>query len=311
MTPQSKVCNLAYHGKTERLTELPELDEDITTLHLQGNQLTTITNLPPNLRVLLCHVNTLVHLEIPMNLVELNCENNRLMVLPKLPKTLKHLTCNGNDLTYLPELPEGLLTLLCSRNKLTHLPSLPDSIDTIYCEDNQLVKLPTLPMRLNLLHCSHNKLTCLPKLPDSLQTLYCMNNKLNTLTLSPKLMFIGFSNNRLKTLPDLDSIHNIHLSGNPIYDILNNTRKLGAQHTPVMMRDVKHNIKIINRFRHLYYSLKYKKQFRMWFWVKVMEPKLIAANHPQLLLAQLQDENMDMETFQNTLDTFGQRQIQV
>jgi hypothetical protein len=33
-------------------------------------------------------------------------------------------------------------------------------------------------------------------------------------------------------------------------------------------------IKILNKFRELYYSLKFKKQFRDLLWVKIREPKI-------------------------------------
>ena len=33
-------------------------------------------------------------------------------------------------------------------------------------------------------------------------------------------------------------------------------------------------LKIFNKFRYLYYCLKFKKQFRNWLWVKIREPKI-------------------------------------
>jgi Leucine-rich repeat (LRR) protein len=46
----------------------------------------------------------------------LNCSNNQLTSLPELPFNLKILECNNNQLTSLPELPSTLEYLNCENN---------------------------------------------------------------------------------------------------------------------------------------------------------------------------------------------------
>ena len=52
---------------------------------------------------------------------------------------------------------------------------------------------------------------------------------------------------------------------------------------------VRKNIDIINNFRHLYYCIKYKAQFRKHLWEKVREPKIIKRYHPSYLIECLVD----------------------
>ena len=59
------------------------------------------------------------------------------------------------------------------------------------------------------------------------------------------------------------------------------------------MNTIKQNIKILNRFRFLYYSLKFKNKFRHWLWQKVREPKIQKQYHPSRLLELLKDKDID------------------
>jgi Leucine-rich repeat (LRR) protein len=71
-------------------------------------------------------------------LVELYCEGNQLTSLPQLPSTLVKLYCYGNQLTELPQLPSTLECLDCYGNQLTELPQLPSTLVKLYCGGNQL-----------------------------------------------------------------------------------------------------------------------------------------------------------------------------
>ena len=65
---------------------------------------------------------------------------------------------------------------------------------------------------------------------------------------------------------------------------------------------IKQNLKILNKFRFLYYSLKFKNKFRYWLWKKVREPKIQKQFHPSRLLELLKDHDIndvDEETFTN------------
>ena len=98
--------------------------------------------------------------------------------LPDLPPNLKVLYCHHNNLTSLPPLPDGLEVLWCRDNQITSLPPLPATLIDLDCSDNQITSLPPLPKKLQQLNCSFNQLTTLPFLPYHLQVRITNNNKL-------------------------------------------------------------------------------------------------------------------------------------
>ena len=207
------------------------------------------------------------------NLKEFYCSDNKLKSLPTLPQSLEVLYCSKNKLKSLPTLPQNLKKLYCSANKLTSLPTtLPQGLETLYCSDNQLTSLPDLTRLKNLkeLYCYKNQLTSLPTLLQTLETLYCFDNQLTYLpTLPEKIVFICWNN--------------------PIWDILNNDNS--------SLIKVKQNIKIVNNFRHLNYSLQFKKKFIKWLW-KSREKQIMEKYHPKYLLDNL-EENTDLDEFLN------------
>ena len=207
------------------------------------------------------------------NLKEFYCSDNKLKSLPALPQSLEVLYCSYNKLTSLPTtLPQGLEILYCSNNKLTSLPDFTRFINLkeLYCSGNQFNSLPTLPQKLEKMHCCDNKLTSLPTLPQNLKELYCFDNQLTYLpTLPEKIVFICWNN--------------------PIWDILENDNS--------SLIKVKQNIKIVNNFRHLNYSLQFKKKFIKWLW-KSREKQIMEKYHPKYLLENL-EENTDLDEFLN------------
>jgi hypothetical protein len=62
------------------------------------------------------------------------------------------------------------------------------------------------------------------------------------------------------------------------------------------MIQTKKKIQILNNFRHLYYCLKFKKQFRKWLYEKVKEPNVKKIYHPNYLIKNLRDEDDDLDT---------------
>jgi hypothetical protein len=58
---------------------------------------------------------------------------------------------------------------------------------------------------------------------------------------------------------------------------------------------IKKNIQILNDFRYLYYSLKFKTHFRKWLWEKVRLPNVNKMYNPTNLIEKLEDED-DLET---------------
>jgi hypothetical protein len=68
----------------------------------------------------------------------------------------------------------------------------------------------------------------------------------------------------------------------------------------------KHTIKCVNdtnriirRVRHLFYCLKFKKQFREWLWERVRHPKIMLQYHPSRIEALLEQgiEICDLEDY--------------
>ena len=107
----------------------------------------------------------------------------------------------------------------------------------------------------------------MPTLPQNLITLYCHTNKLTSLPTSPQ------------------NLITLYFYNNPISEIVNNTSLI----------EINRDIQILNNFRHLYYCLKFKKQFRKWLWEKVREPNIKKMYNPNYLVENLKKED-DLDT---------------
>jgi hypothetical protein len=99
----------------------------------------------------------------------------------------------------------------------------------------------------------------------SLSELYCDNNRLSSLPLLP------------------DTIRRLDYSNNPIYSIITETE--------INIINIKQQI--INKFRYLYYCLKFRTRLRNMLWIKIREPKIQKKYNPRHLLDMLND-NVDM-----------------
>jgi Leucine-rich repeat (LRR) protein len=225
------------------------------------------------------------------NLKELNCDGNKLTSLPALPQNLKALYCSNNLLTCLDNLPENLEVLYCYYNELISISYFPKKIKKLCCSDNKLTSLPALPKNIKELYCSTNKLTYLPSLPENLQVLYSSNNELTYLPSLPEnLQELYCSNNKLTCFPRFpENLRLLDYGNNPIYEIIDEN----------IITIVKYKINIINKFRFMYYCVKFKKQFRKWLWTKIREPKIIKKYHPKYLIEHLADENTDLDIVLN------------
>jgi hypothetical protein len=82
------------------------------------------------------------------------------------------------------------------------------------------------------------------------------------------------SNNYLYCLPELKYIKHIDFDFNVIQKTL---KKVNND------KGLSYNINILNNFRFLYYSLKFKSQFKKWLWEKVREPEIMKQFHPDHL----------------------------
>ena len=213
-------------------------------------------------------------------LTKLCCNNNQLTRLPELNNELQILHCHYNKLTILPELNYCLKILLCFNNQLTSLPKLNNELQTLYCSNNQLTSLPKLNHKLCELQCCYNKLTRLPKLNYSLQYLDCNHNKLICLPeLNNNLQYL-YCNNNLFT-------------------------KIISIQPGMLTQDEKNKInnvfQCLHRFKLLFWSLKYKAQFRHWLWVRVRLPKIEMLYHPSKLNELLNASDMSEEELDSVL----------
>ena len=153
-----------------------------------------------------------------------------------------------------------------------YLNSLSDDISILDISFKNIKYLPDLTKFKNLeeLYCNNNQLTTLPTLPQNLKKVFCSNNQLTT----------------LPTLPP--NLAELYCYNNPIYEIV----KGGS------LIKIKKNIQLLNSFRHLYYSLQFKKQLRKWLWEKVRKNHIMDKYHPKYLLENLK-ENTDLDEILN------------
>ena len=205
-----------------------------------------------------------------------------------LPDDIEVIDVSSRNLTYIPDLSRftNLQTLRCSYNQLTSLPNLPNSLQVLNCAYNQLTLLPNLPTTLHYICCSFNQLTLLPNLPPNLQSLGCHYNQLTSLpNLPTTLQQLHCDSNQLTSLPNLPTtMKYLHYNDNPIYDLLNSDN----------ISVIRNKLKILNKFRDLYYCIKYKKQLRKWLW-KSREKHIQEHFHPDRLRELLVDEETDLD----------------
>ena len=84
-----------------------------------------------------------------------------------------------------------------------------------------------------------------------------------------------------------ENLQTIDYINNPIYEIINSDdtdNNDNNDYTYIYNNDDTYNnddidkinqkLRVLNQFRHLYYSLKFKKRFSDWLWVKIREPKM-------------------------------------
>ena len=137
------------------------------------------------------------------------------------------------------------------------------------------------------LWCSHNQLTSL-HLNEKLQTLFCSHNQLSSLHLNDNLEKIFCYNNQLTSLHLNEKLQTIIYNDNPIYKIINSA----------VIDTITRKLRVLNQFRYLYYSLKFKKRLRDLLWVKIREPKIRKKYSHDYLLANLH-EDTDLDELLN------------
>ena len=243
--------------------------------------------------------------DIGINLLKLDCSENRLTTLP--PEignliSLRELICSFNQLTALP--PEiGKLTTLqkldCSDNRLATLPpeiGKLSMLQGLWCSFNQLTSFPPEIGKLALLeklYCFHNQLTALPSEIGKLTALRNLNCSHNRLTALPPE--IG----KLAALQGL-SCHNNYLTVFPpeIGKLTTNLEEFWCFENPLLFHPSIQDIKRFYRLYRLLSAYKIKKvllRFREHRRER-MEPLIMEIKyHPSLNMGSIKEMRLSEE----------------
>ena len=236
---------------------------------------------------------TIPNLDRFRNLVILKLQQNCIKKLPKLPISIEELDCSFNrindlgDLSYLINLYE----LDCRHNNLSCISNLSNlsNLELLDCSNNKLNFIPYIPSLL-LLYCNNNNLSCISNL-SKLEILDCSNNKLNFIPYIPSLLQLICENNQLNDSYFVSSLLNLirlKCSKNKFNEFLyipNKIRFLECFDNNLIYKELKiecinNTNKILNNFKYLFYSIKFKKAFRKWLYEKVRLPKIEEAFSP-------------------------------
>ncbi len=158
---------------------------------------------------------------------------------------------------------------------------LPDDIEIIILESKNLTYIPDLSRFKNLkkLYCQYNQLTYLPSLPNSLTYLYCYSNQLTNLpTLSDSLECLDLTNTNLDVIISIN-----------YFDSYNKKK----------IQIINNELNILNKFRNLYFTLKFKKQF-----YKLYEKVAIKRYHPLNLIKLLENVGDDEDKMDLLLESW-------
>jgi uncharacterized repeat protein (TIGR01451 family) len=160
------------------------------------------------------------------SLRNLNCNNNKISIIPILPDSIYYLGVGSNLITSLPaHLPDSLQTLELTYSKITTLGKLPDNLLNLYANNCGLESVLEFPKKLKEIQLVNDSLTVLPELPDSLEFLLVINNKLThlpSLLSKSKLKLLLASNNQITSIPNTpSSLKTLSIENNKIEGISN------------------------------------------------------------------------------------------
>jgi hypothetical protein len=288
------------------LTELPPLPEGLERLVMTKSKFETLPPLPSTLENLhIDHSPTLKYISapLPINLHVIHIGNCSIESLPELPPNLWNIDIYSCRLKGLPELPARLTSLRLDHNCIESLPTLPPNLTELKIRNNPITRLPAIPSQMQWIDASNCEITHVPALPPSIAILCLKYNPLCSMVNIPR---------RFHYKTDL---LNCVLERTPLFEeILYGHRKdpitpfeLDELGVRGHMSLVRKRVDILNRFRNIYYALKFKRQLRDWLWLKVRLPRIERANHPDLLreaLDNAEDRELDLE---EVVENFGVR----
>lgn len=203
--------------------------------------------------------------KFPYFIETITIENSYLCSLPGLPFNLQVLTIRLTNLKTIDYLPHQLRRLFLEHNpNFVRLPALPSTLTHLSCFDSMLTELPALPNGLCRLKCWKNRLEMLPSIPDTVYSIYCAGNPFSKMPYIHELLYYPFTDNDAMVLGDLTI--------NPRL------------------------VKIITRFREIYYAVRLRENFKRWKWSKI-EREARESLAPERLADYLAENNTD-----NTID---------
>ena len=86
------------------------------------------------------------------NLESLSCKNNNLTSIPDLPNQLKTLNLRSNNISHINPLPQSVIDVDLRNNSLTSVPEFPNQIEILKLCFNNFSNIPNLPDSLKVLY---------------------------------------------------------------------------------------------------------------------------------------------------------------
>jgi len=114
---------------------------NLVCLNLSDNFLTSIVNVPPNVKNLFLRKNFISLIKNLPNLDYLNLENNEIKNLENLPFTLKTLNVSKNYITHIKNLHFGLQNLYIRKNPIKVIENIPHSLNRLSIDWNNIEKV--------------------------------------------------------------------------------------------------------------------------------------------------------------------------
>jgi Leucine-rich repeat (LRR) protein len=186
---------------------------DLSNMDLKEFPLDKIpSDLKPRIQYLFIHDNNLeklCDLSEFILLEVLDISHNKIKIISNLPNTLVEINCKQNELKMLPsenECPK--LTLLnCENNKIKNIPNY-EFIKKIFCGNNEIEEIKGL--NSENISCSNNKIIII-KGCLNLKYLDCSNNPLKSLSDTNKLVDLIMNSTDMEILPDFVELKYLEL----------------------------------------------------------------------------------------------------
>jgi hypothetical protein len=162
--------------------------------------------------------------------------------------------------------------LILEHNKrLKRLPELPSTLTHLYCFDSALTELPDLPDGLIKLICWKNQLDELPPIPSTVCSICCAGNPFRKMPFINELLYYPYADENAAVIGDF-------------------------QLRPKAL-------KVISRFREMYYAVRLREKFKLWFWQK-REREAREQLSPENLAKYLEEHNAEETDLDDATDRF-------